>query len=192
MIYTLGTELSEREVYLIGSIVSQWGFLEDEIFSQTLLSFSDNESLPTPMNNAQFGAVLELWLERVVGRQEKAKRLVLKAQYDKIVFLNDYRQAVVHSRWKWRPDVPDEITAVRVHKKTIKSVKFTGDDLADFCSALGEVRFWVRYPGGIEDRVAEMAAAGGHISRLGYDLLAGRVTFEEISGLSTNKGNSER
>ena len=36
---TLGTELSDRETYLIGSIISQWGFLKARIFEQTLLSF---------------------------------------------------------------------------------------------------------------------------------------------------------
>ena len=46
MHYTLGTELSERETYLIGLIVSQWGFIESEIFEQTILSFEDGEVLP--------------------------------------------------------------------------------------------------------------------------------------------------
>jgi hypothetical protein len=53
-----------------------------------------------------------LWLERVVEKQDDARRSVLKAQYDEIIYLSDFRQAVVHSGWDWRPDAPDEITAV--------------------------------------------------------------------------------
>lgn len=182
MKFILSTELSEDEVYLIGSIVAQWGFLEADIFDQTLLSFVESESLPTSMNNVQFSAVLELWLERVVERQNDARKAVLKAQYDEIVSLNEYRQAVVHSRWEWRPDAPDEITAIRVHKKNIKRVKFTAKDLADFYTRLGQVRYSIRYPGGIEGRAEEMAATGGYISRLGWDLLSGRRSLDDFAG----------
>lgn len=184
MIYTLSTELSEREIYLIGSVVAQWGFLESNIFDQTLLSFADSETLPAAMNNAQFSAVLQLWLERVVAQQDDARKAVLEAQHSKIVSLSEFRQAIVHSRWEWRPDCPNEITAVRVHKKSVKRVKLTVDDLAEFSTELGQIRYWIRYPGGIEDRAAEVATTGGYISRLGWDLLAGRVTLDELGGNS--------
>lgn len=183
MIHTLNTELSDREIYLIGSIVAQWGFLESDIFGQTLLSFAEDDSLPPSMNNAQFSAVLLLWLERVVEQQQDhVKKGVLLAQHREIVALSEFRQAVVHSRWEWRPDLPDEITAVRIHKKSIIRVKFTPHDLANFSSRLGEVRFRIKYPGGIEDRAAELAAGGGYISRIGWDLLTGRTSLEELTG----------
>jgi hypothetical protein len=177
----LSTELSEREIYLIGAVVSQWGFLEADIFDQALLSFADGESLPAQMNNHNFTEVLELWLERIVAKQDDATRSVLMDQYHEIRRLNDFRQAVVHSRWEWRPDAPDEITAVRVHKKSVKSVKFTAENLAEFSVRLGQVRFLIRHPGGMEDRAAEVAAGGGHISRRGWDLLAGRVSLDDIA-----------
>lgn len=183
MNFTLNTELSEREIYLIGSIVSQWGFLESDIFDQTLLSFAESEALPAAMNNAQFSAVLQLWLERVVEQQDDARKGILKAQYGEIVSLSNFRQAVVHSRWEWRPGSPEEITAVRVHRNSVKRVKFTADDLTDFSNRLGQVRFSIQYPGGMEDRAAEVATTGGYVSRLGWDLLAGRVSLDELGGL---------
>ncbi|WP_421951904.1 hypothetical protein [Pelagibacterium sp.] len=186
--HILDTELSERETYLIGSIVSQWGFLEADIFDQTLLSFEGCESLPAAMNkNAQFSAVLKLWLERVVESNDGARKAVLKAQYDKIISLNEFRQAVVHSRWEWTPSAPHEITAVRVHNKSIKRVKFTSDDLADFAADLGEIRYAIRYPGGVQDRAKEMAAVGGYISRRGWDLLGGRLKIDD----STDRSDTE-
>lgn len=182
MITTLNTELSEREIYLIGSVVSQWSFLEADIFDQTLQSFEGSQQLPASMNNSQFSAVIQLWLERVVEQQDDTKKAVLKAQYDEIISLSEYRQAVVHSRWEWRPDAPDEITAVRVHKKTVKRVKFSADDLANFSVRLGQARYWIRYPGGSDDRAAELSAAGEYISRRGWDVLSGRATWEASSG----------
>jgi hypothetical protein len=176
---TLNTELTDREVFLIGSIVSQWGFLEADIFHQTFLSFEDEDSpLPVAMNNAQFTAVLELWLERVVEKRDDARKAVLKEQYQEIGKLSAYRQALVHSRWEWRPDAPDAITAIRVHKKTIKRVTLTSEDLLQLSIRLGQIRYRIRYPGGIEDRAAELAAAGGYISRRGWELLTGRQNWD--------------
>lgn len=120
--------------------------------------------------NAQFSEVLRLWLDRVIAKQEDAKKEVLKAQYDKILSLSEYRQAVVHSRWEWQPDAPDEVAAVRVHNKLIKRVKFTSDDLSEFAVSLGEIRYSIRYPGGVEDRAAEMAATGGYMSRSAWKM----------------------
>ncbi|WP_445679995.1 hypothetical protein [Radicibacter daui] len=173
MIHGLNTELSEREIYLIGSIVSQWGFLESDIFEQTLLSFAESDSLPAAMNNAQFSAVLDLWLVRVIEQLNGPKKEVLKACYAEIISLNEYRQAIVHSRWEWSPNAPEEITAVRIHKKNIKQVKFTADDLADLSLALSQIRYRVRYPGGLEDQAAEMMAAGGYVSRRAWGVLFG-------------------
>ena len=48
-------ELSDREVFLVGKIVIQWGALQDEIFKQTLSTFEDDGTeplaLPKAMNN---------------------------------------------------------------------------------------------------------------------------------------------
>lgn len=188
MHYTLDTQLSDREIYMIGSIVSQWGFLETDIFEQILLSFDGSEDLPTSMTkNAQFSMVLKLWLERVVELQDDVRKAVLKVQHEKIKSLSEFRQAVVHSRWEWRPDSPYEITAVRTHNKSIKRVKFTFDDLASFSDSLGEIRYSIRYPGGVQDRAEEMAAAGEHISRRGWDLLAGRLAPDDL----TDRGENE-
>lgn len=191
MRYVLNTELSERELGLIGSVVAQWGFLENDIFEQTLLTFEDEDSLPSSMiQNAQFSEILKLWLRQVVEKQSGARKAVLLAQYEKILSLNEYRQAVVHSRWEWRPQAPDEIVAVRIHKKTIKRVRFSVDDLLDFSSQLGEVRFWLRYPSGAEDQAEEMAKLGGYISRRGWEMFADLRATDTESGSHDDKHKS--
>jgi hypothetical protein len=176
---TLNTQLTDREVFLIGSIVSQWGFLEADIFDQTLLSFEDEDGpLPAAMNNAQFTTVLELWLERVAEKRDDVRKAMLKEQYQEIVELSAFRQALVHSRWEWRPDAPEAITAIRVHKKTIKCVTLTSEDLLQLSIRLGQIRYRIRYPGGMEDRATELAATGGYISRRGWELLTGRANWD--------------
>lgn len=182
MRYVLDTDLSERETFLIGSIVSQWGFIESEIFDQALASFEENEELPRSMiTNAQFGTVLDLWLERVVEKKDQARRKVLRAQYERIISNNEFRQAVVHSRWEWRPEEPDQIVAVRVHKHSIKRVVFSVEDLAKFASTLGEIRYLIRFSGGNEDRAEEMNKSGRHTSRLGWDLITGRAKLSDLT-----------
>lgn len=178
MVPMLSTELSDKETFLIGSIVAQWGFLEAEIFDQTLLSFGDGEPLPKEMNNAQFTSVLELWRTRVIETKIGKIRSTLQDQYEKIGRLSDFRQAIVHSRWEWRPDEPDVITALRIHKKSSKSVKFSASDLYDFANQLGNIRFLIRYPGGLEERAREIGSSGGFISRIGWELLMGRRTLD--------------
>ncbi|GHF61219.1 hypothetical protein [Seohaeicola zhoushanensis] len=188
MRYIMDTEISEKETYIIGSIVSQWGFLESDIFEQTYLSFGDDEDLPDSMKtNTHFSRVLKLWLKRVVEAQDATRRSILRDQYEKILSLNEFRQAVVHSRWEWKPDAPEEITAVRAHNENIKRVKFNFNSLAEFATALGEIRFSIRYPGGIEDRAEEMTRNGVHISRRGWDLLYGGASLNDRTKLDENE-----
>jgi hypothetical protein len=134
------------------------------------------------MNNVQFTTVLDLWFERFVRAQSDDKREVLENQYQAIKELNDFRQAIVHSRWKWRPDRPDEITAVRVHKQSVKETTFKSDDLHDFSVRLGQIRFHVKYPGGLSERADELSQTGGYISRKGWDLLTGRTSLPDLAG----------
>jgi hypothetical protein len=97
------------------------------------------------------------------------------------------KRQIQNTRWEWKPDAPEEITAVRVHKQSIKRVKFTFEDLAEFATNLGEIRYSIRYPEGLQDRAEEMAKMGGHISRQGWDLRSGRVTLDGLTKHDKNK-----
>lgn len=181
MDFTLDTELSEKEIYAIGSIVAQWGFIETEIFEQTLLSYKDDEDLPAQMkNNAQFSKVLQLWQKRVAKVRDPRKKEILIKQYEELVSLNKFRQAVVHSRWEWSRDDPGVITAVRYHNQSVKRIKFTLDDLVQFTIRLGKVRYSIRYPNEVQDQAEEMQKQGGYINRRAMDLLTGRITLDEL------------
>lgn len=178
--YLWDDELSERETFLIGKTIAQWGALEHEIFVQTLMTFEGEEiALPRAMNNLQFTEILDLWKVRVAPKAEDERRKVLEQQYEKILKLKDYRDALVHGMWQWSKAELSKITSVRIRKKEIISVHFTADDLADFSLQLARVNFKLRFPGGIEDLAEQRAAEGSYINRLGSALLTGSPLADE-------------
>lgn len=170
-------ELSDREIFFVGKITALWGALEHEVFTQTLVTFdsadAENIVLPKEMNNLQFTAVLLLWKTRVVDEAEGERAEVLQQQYDKILQLHEYRNALVHGMWDWSRAEPAQISIVRVRKKEIIRTYFTADDLADFCDRLRGINFKIRYPGGLEDLALKRTEHGFYISRRGVSLLTG-------------------
>ncbi|WP_018507502.1 hypothetical protein [Thiobacillus thioparus] len=178
--YLWDDELSERETFLIGKTIAQWGALEHEIFVQTLMTFEGEEiALPRAMNNLQFTEILDLWKVRVAPKAEDERRKVLEQQYEKILKLKDYRDALVHGMWQWSKAELSKITSVRIRKKEIISVHFTADDLADFSLQLARVNFKLRFPGGIEDLAEQRTAEGSYINRIGSALLTGSPLADE-------------
>lgn len=170
-------ELSDRETFFIGKIVAQWGALEYEIFVQTLLSFDtpDGEevALPKAMNNLQFTGVLSLWKERVADKADEKRGEVLQKQYEKILKLKDYRDALAHGMWECSGGELAKINAIRIRKKEIVSVQFTADALENFFSRIASINFKVRFPDGIEEFAQKQSEAGGYISRRWLSIMTG-------------------
>lgn len=85
--------ISDKETFLIGRIISQWGAIEHEIFMQCLLTYDDKEkekiALPKAMNNLSFTDILDLWKERVANKEKlKERQEILLQQYENIKSLN--------------------------------------------------------------------------------------------------------
>lgn len=162
-------ELSDRETFLIGRIIAQWGALEYEVFHQTLRTFDAHEdraiSFPRTMNNLQFTGVLEEWKERVVDRADGECGKVLHQQYDEIVALYDYRNALIHGMWEWSSAELHKITTVRVRKNEVIRTHFSADDLEDCFHRVASINFNIRFPGGREAYAEALSKAGGHMSR---------------------------
>ncbi|MPQ56247.1 hypothetical protein [Duganella sp. FT27W] len=162
-------ELSDRETFFLGKIIAQWGAMEYEIFHQTLLTFDvedDGEvKLPAAMNNVQFTGVLDLWRKRVAGVASEARKEVLERQYDRIVKLKVFRDALVHGMLQWSTEDLAEIYSVRVKKKEIIKAKFTTDDLSNFYHQIANVNFKLRFNLDDPDGMADHFVGGGYISR---------------------------
>ena len=135
-------ELSDREVFLIGKVIVQWGALEHEIFTQTLLTFDASEgeqaALPKAMNNLQVTELLALWKDRVVDQAKGDRSRVLQLQFDEILRLKDFRDAIVHGMWGWSASNLTTISTVRVRKKQVLTTHSTSDDLDDFYGRLAK------------------------------------------------------
>lgn len=176
-------ELSDREAWLIGKVVAQWGALEHEVFVQTLMSFDapegDEIALPKAMNNLQFTEVLNLWKERVADKIDGARGEVYQREYERILELKEYRDALVHSMLAWSNGELSKVNAVRIRKQEIVSVKFSADDLEDFFGRVGSINFNLRFPGGIEKLAHKQAEIGFYASRRWLSLMTGDPLADE-------------
>ena len=194
--YHWDLELSHREVFLIGKVITLWGALEHEVFMQTLLTFEspdqDRVSLPKDMNNLQFTGILNLWKVRVVDTAEAERATVLRQLFDAILSLKEGRDTIVHGMWKWSADELARISTVRVRKKEVITVHFTADDLESLGARLASINFKLRYPGGADERVRQMAEQGGHISRRGLSLFTGHpVAGDWLSSMPAPEGEEK-
>jgi hypothetical protein len=153
MAYRLDQGLSDREVFLVGQIIVEWGSLEHEVFSQVLDTFPSDQStsLPPAMNNLRFSEVLKLWKERVVDQSQAEHKDVLLRAYDEILILKPFREALVHGMWHWAQADLSRISTTRVRKNEVIATHFSADDLAEIDSRIGSVNFVLRFPGGPAD-----------------------------------------
>lgn len=186
----LDLQLSDQEIFMIGTIVAHWGTIEHEIFMQTLLTFYDPQAkapeLPKAMNNLQFTQILALWKERVVDKSKGKRASVLRNVYEQLQDLKEPRDALIHGMWQWSPDHLDRISTVRVRKREVRTTHFDFECLQDFGLRLAKLNFSVRYPRGIVDLVASRQNTGFYISRKGLQLMADMSKEKGISDESTD------
>ncbi len=188
-------ELSDREVFLVGKIVIQWGALQEEIFKQTLLTFEGDDTeplaLPRAMNNLQLSELLDLWKERVIDQAQEDRATVLRSQFDEIQELKDFRDALVHGMWEWSADDPSKISTVRVRRKQVITTHFTADSLEDFYRRMGSINFNIRFPGGTDDFALMLAERGSYMSRRWVSMITGSPVAGDLMAEVTPPSNEE-
>lgn len=180
-------ELSDREVFLIGKIVIQWGALQDEVFKQTLLTFDIGDAmpvtLPKAMNNLQLTELLELWKERVIDLAQGERAKVLQSQFDELQELKEFRDALVHGMWEWTGNDPAKISTVRVRRKQVITTHFTADSLEDFYRRMASINFNIRFPDGTDEWARKLAERGSYVSRRWVSIMTGSPVADDwISG----------
>jgi hypothetical protein len=169
--YTWDAGLTDDEYGLIGAIVAQWGALEAEVFGQTLMTFGTDvhvNDLPKAMNNMRFADVLNLWNERVVGKAEGDAKQVLQNAYEKVLKLQDFRNAMVHGMWQFNLSAPKTITAVRVKRNMLISTVFDHESLFDFLDAVERLNFDIRYPQGSLQYFEEIFSGGSYFNEAAF------------------------
>lgn len=176
-------QLSQKEVTCIGMISVQWAAMEHEVFLQTLATFefeiAAGGKLPKEMNNLQFTDVLDIWKERVVGSAKGRRAKVLLKQYDEVLRLKQYRDALVHGMWHWSECDLGAVFTTRVKKREVIVMKFSAEDLFSFSTRIAEVNFSIRFPGGITDLARSRMQEGGYISRRAIAAFTGAPTDQD-------------
>ena len=176
-------ELSQMEVNCIGMIIAQWSAMEHEIFLQTLATFEleveVGEKLPEQMNNLQFTPVLNLWKERVTDKTKGRRGKVLLKQYDEVLHLKNFRDALVHGMCHWSIGDLGAVFTTRVKKRNVITVKFTAKALSKFSTRIAELNFRIRYPGGLTDLARARMKEGGYISRRAMAMFTGASVDKE-------------
>jgi hypothetical protein len=182
-----GSELSDREIYLIGKIVLSWGELEHEIFWQTFDHFNPTslDELPREMHNLNSSEVLKLWKKHVVDTSEGKRRAVLQNVYSKIEQLAPYRNAIVHGTWDWAPSEPERIEVSRIRKDKLVSHSFTADELGQLSLLLSKMNFRIRYPGGFEEYAEDERNTSNcsYMSRKFVSIVKNRPSVNDWFGL---------
>lgn len=195
LLHIWDAELSDREVFLVGKIVIQWGALQEEIFKQTLLTFEGDDTeplaLPRAMNNLQLSELLDLWKERVIDQAQEDRATVLRSQFDEIQELKDFRDALVHGMWEWPTDDPSKISTVRVRRKQVITTHFTADILEDFYRRMGSINFNIRFPGGTDDYALMLAGRGSYMSRRWVSMITGSPVAGDLMAGVTPPSNEE-
>ena len=195
--FALDFGLSDREVFLLGQIVLEWGAIEHEIFSQTLLTFaaSEGESTPLPraMDNLRVTELLNLWKQRVVDCSEGERGQILQQQFEEILNLKKFRDALVHGMRGWSATPLSRISTTRVRKKEVITTHFSADDLVDINARLQSINFRLRFPRGLEELARARAEQGHVLSRWGMALLTGdRIAQEWLSrSPASDRGENE-
>ncbi|BDV36301.1 hypothetical protein [Methylocystis iwaonis] len=173
-------ELSEREFYFIGNIVAQWGFLEHEIFSQTVLCFADGSQPPKELHELQFTKILTLWESYVVSAATGDRKAILQQQLVKIRHYKDFRDALIHGMWDYDKSAPEQITTTRARKKQLITVRFTAYQLQEFAAEMSKINAAIQFPGGFEEYAAMRAEQGSFMSRRWIAMMSGNPVIEQL------------
>jgi hypothetical protein len=159
--------LTDEEYLIIGNIVAQWGALEAEVFSQTLMTYGSEihvSQLPKEMSNQSFSAVLDLWKVRIVDVSEGGVKGVLDDAYEKILQLKDVRNSIIHGMWDFSLSEPKTISTFRVKKDQLIHTTFMDGALADIGMKIAELNASIRYPGGLADFFKEQMGYGVYVN----------------------------
>jgi len=161
------TGLTDKEHFIIGSIIAQWGALEAEVFSQTLDTFGTDihvSQLPKEMNNLSFTSVLGLWKSRVVDVSKGKTKAILEQAHKNILRLTDARNSIIHGMWDFSLKEPNTISTYRVKKDKIIHTVFEDGALADIYTDIAEINANIRYPGGMLDFFQDQMRDGCYVN----------------------------
>ncbi|HEX9789847.1 MAG TPA: hypothetical protein VGA60_04215 [Kiloniellales bacterium] len=178
--HRLGTELSMLEFAAIGYVTVSWSQLEHLLLQSTAeLADKANVPIPTDATAASFKkrirALRKLAKEVITGPKTRQKFLNL---LNKISGIEQSRHRITHGLWDWLPTDPDKLHASSFRPPYEFEEPFDHHKLVNLAKRIGELNFQLAYPKGekqaMDDYARSAMQRGGHVSRLGMQLLTGK------------------
>ena len=178
--HRLGTEISMPEFAAIGYVTVSWAQLEHLLLQKTA-ELADKADIPIPADatatsfKKRIRALRKLAKEVITGPKTRQKFLNLLT---KISSIQRARHRIAHGLWDWMPTDPDKLQASSFRPPYEFEEPFDFHKLVKLAERIGELNFQLAYPKGekqaTDDVVRSVMQRGGHVSRLGMQLLMGR------------------
>ena len=178
--HRLGTEISMPEFAAIGYVTVSWAQLEHLLLQKTV-ELADKADVPIPTDatatsfKKRIRALRKLAKEAITGPKTRQKFLNLLT---KISSTQRARHRITHGLWDWTPTDPDKLQASSFRPPYEFEEPFDYHKLVKLADRIGELNFQLAYPMGEkqarDDVVRSVMQRGGHVSRLGMQLLMGK------------------
>ncbi len=178
--HRLGTEISMPEFAAIGYVMVSWAQLEHLLLQKTA-ELADKVDVPIPTDatamsfKKRIRALRKLAKETITGPKTRQKFLKLLT---KISDIERGRHRITHGLWDWMPIDPDKIQASSFRPPYEFEEPFDYHKLIKLAERIGELNFQLAYPRGQKQAMNDVARSvmqrGGHVSRLGMQLLTGK------------------
>ncbi len=178
--HRIETELSPRELSAIGFVTVSWAQLEHLMLQKTVeLSDAANIEIPKDATALSFKkrirALRALAKSALPDKDDLNKFLKI---LNRIGSIERSRNRITHGLWDWSPADPDKLKSSSFRPPYQFEEPFDHAKLIKLALYIGEVNFLLAYPGGEEqaqEAITEhMMQSGGHVSRLGMQLLTGK------------------
>ena len=178
--HRIGAELEMLEYAAIGFVTVSWAQLEHLILQRTV-ELAEKAGVPIPEDatalsfKKRIRALRVLAKEVITGPKTQKKFLALLM---KIGSAGRSRNRITHGLWDWVPSDPDKLQASSFRPPYEFEEPFDFHKLIKLAERIGELNFQLAYPRGekqAKDAVAQsVMQRGGHVSRLGMQLLTGK------------------
>lgn len=184
--HRLGTELSPEELAAIGYVTVSWAQLEHLILDTTR-GTATSAGLAVPEDSTALSLKKRLRALRKLVKEvvsEEVERARMIGLLDEIGSIEQSRNEITHGLWDWDPRDADKLKASSYREPYDFERPFDFEKLWKLGDRVGNINFRLAFPGGKEQAqaylVESMMARGGHISRLGMQMLTGKKAFPAL------------
>ncbi|GJL88585.1 MAG: hypothetical protein DHS20C03_22940 [Minwuia thermotolerans] len=189
--HRIGTELSMHEMAAIGFVTVSWAQLEHLMLQKTA-ELCEEAGIPLHAHATSLSFKKRMRALRDLAKQVIANddtRMALLDLLTQIGGAERSRNRITHGLWDWLPSNPDKLQASSYRRPYDFEEPFDFKKLIALAERIGQINFRLAYSGGKDEAMEEIAESraqrGGHVSRLGMQLLQGKDISDLHPDLAT-------